>query len=305
MTLREACTAYEKHAALHLRPRTASNRRSLLRRLVDELGDVSLEEIDAEGLEAYTRARLATLRPVSVNTELRAYGSLRSWALAGGIEVGAAPKQVPERAAFRVCSWSPAEVRRLFAAIDEHAAAIRDIVFAIANTGMRCGEALALKWENVDEKRRLIRIWPSAEWTTKSGKPREVPINDALARLLAKLPRRSPYVFPSRKGSRWSRWPQRAFERARDAAGLEGGPHKLRHSYATEFLARGGSIEMLAQILGHSDERTTRIYAHLRPEHLVAARNVVVFDRGWAVRLASLAGSLAERVARWASRAVG
>ncbi len=282
MLLRAACRRYER-SALHLAPSTLAARRSLHRQLCARLGELDLAAINERQLDRYARARLSSgLHVVSVNNELRALETLRRWAERRGLAIGAAPRRLVERPSFRVRSWTRDEVARLLAATARVSPAIASLVELIASTGLRRGEALALRWENVDLPRRLLRIWPCDEWKPKSGKPREVPIGDDLAVLLARLPRRSRYVFPSRSGTRYRYWPQLQFDRAAAAAGLDGGPHTLRHTYATEFLAAGGSLPMLAQILGHSDERTTRLYAHLRPDHLAAARNLVRWDHTFA-----------------------
>lgn len=42
--------------------------------------------------------------------------------------------------------------------------------------------------------------------------------------------------------------------------------HVARHTFATEFLRRGGRIEVLQQLLGHSKIATTMIYAHVDEE---------------------------------------
>jgi site-specific recombinase XerD len=65
------------------------------------------------------------------------------------------------------------------------------------------------------------------------------------------------------------------FDRARDAAGLEGGVHKLRHTFASHFLAKEPDMYLLAQVLGHSYTQVTERYAHLLPSHLARARDVV------------------------------
>ena len=44
--------------------------------------------------------------------------------------------------------------------------------------------------------------------------------------------------------------------------------HVGRHTFATEFLRRGGQIHVLQKIMGHSDIKTTMIYTHLNDEHL-------------------------------------
>jgi integrase/recombinase XerD len=75
------------------------------------------------------------------------------------------------------------------------------------------------------------------------------------------------------KVTRWAVFPRRAFDAAVKAAGLVGSPHKLRHSYASWFLAAGGDMFTLSRILGHASIRTTeKVYAHFQPEHLDKAR---------------------------------
>jgi len=46
--------------------------------------------------------------------------------------------------------------------------------------------------------------------------------------------------------------------------------HGLRYSFASNFLAQGGSLLALQRILGHSEVCTTRVYAHLSNEFLDA-----------------------------------
>ena len=98
---------------------------------------------------------------------------------------------------------------------------------------------------------------------TKSGKRREVPMRQAVYDLLAAL-----------KGDHKGRvWPagdvRTAFENAVVEAKLDGLHfHDLRHSFASWFVMRGGSLQALQAILGHQDIKMTLRYAHLAPEHL-------------------------------------
>jgi site-specific recombinase XerD len=48
------------------------------------------------------------------------------------------------------------------------------------------------------------------------------------------------------------------------------GPHRLRHTFATNLLARGADLGFIAGELGHADLNTTRIYANLPDPQLVA-----------------------------------
>jgi hypothetical protein len=168
----------------------------------------------------------------------------------------------------------------------------------LANTGSRRGEAIALTWEDVDLERRMIRYWPSAEWQPKSGEPRDVPINDALLPWLQAPHGSDKWVFPSaRKGpdgklQPFTYWPQRKFDRARTHAKLAGGPHTLRQTYATHFLATTPDLFLLGRVLGHSSARVTELYSHLLPDAMTRAAQAVSFPT-------TLTPAALEQAAKW------
>jgi len=53
--------------------------------------------------------------------------------------------------------------------------------------------------------------------------------------------------------------------------------HDLRHTFASHFMMNGGNLYDLQKILGHSNIEMTMRYAHLTPDHLVEAINIVNF----------------------------
>ena len=84
-------------------------------------------------------------------------------------------------------------------------------------------------------------------------------------------------VRPSAAGSqnqeRPATWAQVriAFETALDRAGIKDFRfHDLRHTFASHFVMRGGSLQDLRKILGHADFKMTLHYAHLSTKHLRA-----------------------------------
>jgi integrase len=85
-------------------------------------------------------------------------------------------------------------------------------------------------------------------------------------------------VFPSTLGERYAAFPREAFLRVTAAAKLKGGPHTTRHTFASHFLLAVPDLFLLAQVLGHSHQRTTELYSHLLPGHLERARNAVNFS---------------------------
>jgi site-specific recombinase XerD len=58
--------------------------------------------------------------------------------------------------------------------------------------------------------------------------------------------------------------------------GVEGhyGPHKLRHTYATNYLRNGGNLEQLRIVMGHRDISTTQRYLSLLPDDLYNAQQI-------------------------------
>lgn len=274
---------YLTHANLHLKASTMRNRKYILEELILFFGDTRLNEIDLKTVERYAMQRMRSdIKPATINTELRVLKRILSVARERGVLLKPYKfRSLPERGERKVKAWTNAEIQALFVALADMSPSLVPMVLMLANTGCRRGEAIALQWDNVDLARRVITIWPSEEWQPKNGKPREVPINDVLLRWLGNLERVSRYVFPSPEtGGRYAFWPQRAFDRARKAAGLQGGPHTLRHTYATQFLQTGGYINTLAEILGHSNAHITTTYRHLLPGHLDQDRQRVQFDPG-------------------------
>lgn len=53
--------------------------------------------------------------------------------------------------------------------------------------------------------------------------------------------------------------------------------HDLRHTYSSHFMMNGGNIFDLQKLLGHRDLKSTMIYAHLSPDHLLKASSIVNF----------------------------
>jgi integrase len=101
---------------------------------------------------------------------------------------------------------------------------------------------------------------------------------DAVRAVLAGPRKHARWVFPNAWGRRFKDFPHAQYWLARDKAGLRGGPHTTRHTYASHFLANftgPNALQVLADILGHSATKVTEIYAHLLPGHLDAARNAV------------------------------
>ena len=132
-------------------------------------------------------------------------------------------------------------------------------------TGARPGEVLALRWEDVNTQWKGISIRDKVEGT------REIPATPYILHLLAALPRRNEWVFPSNtSASGCLTEPNNPHTRACKAAGLEGLTlHGLRRSFAslTEWLEVPAGV--VAQIQGHKPSATAEKHYKVRPLELL------------------------------------
>jgi len=148
----------------------------------------------------------------------------------------------------------------------------KDIVTAVINTGMRRQEVLNLKWNQI----RIGFIYLDK---TKTNESRQIPINDDLAELFRAIRKRNQlkfdYVFCDNKGRPFKQI-NKSFQASLKKAGIEDFRfHDLRHTFASHFVMRKGSLKDLQELLGHKTLAMTMRYAHLSQEHKKKAVNLL------------------------------
>ena len=256
--------------------------------LLPRLGDVLLTDLRPDVIERYKTERVdAHKAPGTVNRELALLRRMLSLAVEWGLLTQhpmATVKSLQEPPG-RLRYLSADEYQALLAACAPH---LRPIVVCAVHTGMRKGEILGLTWDQVDVRKRVIRVV-----RTKSGQARAIPINDPLAAELQRLPRRlgTDVVFWNEQTGRRYVDVGRAFESALARAGLSEKLetpwvdsrgiarvkvrwrplvrfHDLRHTFATHVQAGLGDLRVTQALLGHQDIRMTLRYAHLSETRL-------------------------------------
>ena len=159
----------------------------------------------------------------------------------------------------------PADVKRLLTVIDD----LRDraLILLLLRTGMRIGEALGLRLNDLDMQDRKVHLFQGE----KNSMGRVVYLSeDVLSALKLWLRERDPnkeFVFygQGNKPICYSTGRSR-FVKYIQKAGLEQKGytvHCLRHTFASELLNAGMRLECLQQLLGHQDIEVTRRYARL------------------------------------------
>lgn len=239
-----------------------------------------LREITPEHIDRYKTKRLPEVSPVSVNVDLRmlksAFGTARRWKLIDsnpfeGVSLADVPQKAPS-------FFTVQDFETLLNSIQE--GWLREIVLFAVLTGMRKGEILNLRWDNVDLKRRLVQIETGPSYKTKQGRRRTIPLNDAALYLLKSREARSTSnnVFTLKDRQVNESWVTHLFKRYVRKAGLKDDRlrfHSLRHTHASWLVQGGATLYEVQKLLGHSSPKVTEIYAHLQPEHLHSTVNKI------------------------------
>ena len=243
--------------------------------LIPWFGKVRLDAIGLAEVEKYKAAKLKpseskeALSPKTVNNHL---GMLRK-ALNLANEMGVLP-HVPR---FKMLKTQRGKIEFLeFEEVprflDAASSEWRPMLTTAVKTGLRLGELLALKWEDIDLKagRLFVRrnLWQDIEGSPKGGQAREVPLSPEAANVLrAQFHMRCDYVFDidgkRRSHSMCKDTVPRVCRRAGLAKRLTF--HDLRHTFASHLVMRGVPLVAVKEYLGHADIQTTMIYAHLSP----------------------------------------
>jgi integrase len=141
----------------------------------------------------------------------------------------------------------------------------------LALTGWRSGEALGLRWDEIDLARRTASLGD-----TKTGRSMR-PLSHAACELLRSLPRSGDLVFPATRGEgRMTGFPKFwARIAALGALPASVTPQTLRHSFASLAGDLGYSEPTIAAMVGHKGHSITSRYVHTADAVLLAAADTV------------------------------
>lgn len=165
-----------------------------------------------------------------------------------------------------LCNSEHGKRRRFFPEIGE-------LVVVLVDTGMRLGEALALKYDDIDFDSNLISIW-----FNKGDRPRSIPMTSRVSSILLARQKQNPIrpfaleQFQAQNAWRWVR-KQMGLKQDREFV-----LHALRHTCASRLVNKGIDLYVVKEWLGHSTIQVTEKYAHLAPQKLAEAMSVLEED---------------------------
>ncbi|MGO4712135.1 tyrosine-type recombinase/integrase [Bradyrhizobium sp. 2TAF24] len=230
--------------------------------LAHPMSRTSLHHLSAATIVRFRDDRLRKVEPPSVRRELVILRhvfeiAIREWA----VPIRENPfkrVKLPHDARPREQRLVGEDEEQLHAALDERSAwYLRPILVLLIETGMRRGELLSIRWQDIDFDSCTVRIAK-----TKNGHPRRVPLTPEAVNTFKSLPKSGEKVFNVTANAVRLAW-----ERLRLRASLKHlRLHDLRHEAISRFFEAGLTVPEVALISGHRDPRMLTRYTHLHPE---------------------------------------
>ena len=161
-----------------------------------------------------------------------------------------------------------------------------NLVLVALGTGLRQGELLALKWENVNLKQKYLEVKESVKkvyvfdsngnknletvYQTPKTKNsiRKVDLPTKIVSVLSNMNQKTTFVFEDSNGEPYSaktlfgNWKKILNDNNITYKKF----HALRHTYATMLLTKGVDLKTVQDLMGHSDITITQIYLHVLPK---------------------------------------
>lgn len=278
-----------------LKPSTADRYASTLDlHILPMLGDYFVDAIEPADIRVWLDKQKG--KPATVNGRLRVLKTL----LADAAFELALPRNPAERIpALRMKRdeddpnrLQADELAKVLAVFEETEPEWYPLVLLIAVTGMRFGEATALKWKDIDEQAGLIHVrrsqWKTVVTDTKTGSRRTVPLPTVLSKTIRKhrqrlLKRQAPglssgWVFVNRKGRLYSTTAlQKPIERVMRKVEIT--RRQTTHGFRRTFnnLVRQFTTgEVVRAMTGHVTEAMTMHYSHVETEEKRTAVDLVL-----------------------------
>jgi integrase len=273
ITFAEAWALYEKDWLCHVKTAKEDIRRyhayleaSLAAKTLNEVGSLDIERLKkamyAKGYSAQTiKHALGLVR--------RVYRKMTAW----GMYSGNTPTNnviMPKPDAARTRYLSESEARALLAELRRRSRFWHDAAILSLHTGMRFGEIISLRWEDVDFSAGIIHIRDA-----KSGSRAAHLSADAAAMLQERCIQPVGLIFPTKAGTQVIGRGGNTFSRVVENLEMNKGItdrrqrvvfHTLRHTFASWLAIKGIPLYVIGELLGHKTLEMTKRYSHLCPD---------------------------------------
>jgi integrase len=265
---------------------SASRREGCIRAVSPFLRGLGIRNVTPRHCEEWVTKRGSQLAPQTFAHELDTMRLVFEYAIAQGLLLTNPAKRIKRRRIVNRPIEIPTreQFQKLMAAIrhsdgrpgsQEKAREGGDLVELMAYSGCRLEEARALRWEDVDFEKGLIRV-TGGEHGTKNHEVRLVPMTEALRGLLQRMRKQSKgngFLVTIKSARKCLETASRRLEIPRFTH------HDFRHFFATTCIESGVDIPTVSKWLGHRDggALAMKVYGHLRQDHSLAMIKRVSF----------------------------
>lgn len=253
-----------------IKPKTLAGYESLLRsRVLPEFGDFELRRISTPRVRSWVAELVEVgLSPARVRQALQV--------LHASLEVAVEDGLIARNPTDRVKAPTVRKRRQLFLNADQldtlaaaagYQEGMGGLILLLGYAGLRWGEAVALRWENVDTARRRVAVKESAteiagrlEWgTPKTHEVRTVIVPEFVIERLGAPGDGLVFTAPKRGPLRHSNFTRGVWAPACEASGMPDGLliHDLRDTAASLAISAGASIKAVQRMLGHASAAMT------------------------------------------------
>ena len=278
ITLKDFTWEYLKYSEVIHSPKTNYTVKYFVKSLLKYYPSIEVGDLNQKMVLDYIQFRLRTTTPYTAKRELAYLSAMCKWGIINNYlsfnpTSGIKRPKVPEKQPLFL---SKQELSTLIDTIDDDD--FKDLVLFAVNTGMREGELLSLEWGQIDFKNKLILL-NNRKNLTKSKKVRSIPLNEVALNIVSKRfkNRKGNIVFTYNDNPMKQLFVSHKFKKYVRKADINQDLsfHSLRHTFASWLIHNGASIYQVSKLLGHSDIKTTEIYAHLRSEDLQNTVNLL------------------------------
>jgi len=232
------------------------------RLLKDVLGDIPLKLIDKEAIRKFKEISVQRVKPTSVNSYLRHIKSGLNWAKLEEY-INKVPAIKMYGTGKKLTRYlSVPEIKILLAHAGKEKPEMHRIILFALYTGARREEIVRARYEHIQENK--IKI------LGKGNKERLIPLLPQALDVRQHIGK----IFQYRHVSTVSNY----FREISRQCGIKARFHDLRHTAGTQMLASGIDLKTVKEILGHTDIRTTEIYAQVLAETMEKEMQKLNYD---------------------------
>lgn len=318
ITVAEYMREWLERKQLTIQPSTAYSYNKIFNCQIEpSIGDIDLAKLDTKTIQLLINAHAQGTgnKKAFAKSGLKRLKNLLHVAFEDAIKDGYIEKNPAARVVIPAEHAITVKTKKQFAMSDEEIEKFREaalvknkaglikyrdgiVLVIMVASGMRIGEILALKWEDVDFDEKSIHIHATVQKvanagikyrikdSTKTNDGRVLPMSKSIEEYLTTLRDYynkkgivSEYVCCTEVGTmQTERNLSRSLDLLLDRAGLPKTitPHTLRHTFGSAMIRKGVGIEVVSKLMGHSSiELTLRIYTHVLEEQKIKTMQTI------------------------------